>query len=187
MTAFELFFGLTSVILGLALAQLANSLQHLLRAGRKVKWSPEPVLLSTLILLILVSVWADQWQSRTATSFTVGECLLQVVKLLALFIAASAVLPDPRPNEPIDLRLHYFESRAICFGALISGLILFSAYRYLYGNQAISVASVGADLLLPALYASMILIRWRPWHLLVLSVVVVLFSYQIVSIEIGGR
>ena len=115
MTPFELFFGLTSVILGLALAQLANSLQMLLRAGRRVDWSPEPILLSILVLLIIVSVWAGEWQSRAVASFTVGQCLMQVLKLLALFIAASAVLPEPKEGERIDLREHYLNSRAITF------------------------------------------------------------------------
>ena len=186
MTPFELFFGLTSVILGLALAQLANSLQMLLRTGRRVDWSPEPILLSILILLIIVSVWAGEWQSRAVASFTVGQCLMQVLKLLALFIAASAVLPEPKEGERIDLREHYLNSRAITYGALIVGLILFSAYRYLFGGARLTLPGLAENLVLPAFYASLILVRWRPWHLLILSAVLILFSVQIVSVEIGG-
>ena len=37
-------------------------------------------------------------------------------------------------KERIDLREHYLNSRAITYGALIVGLILFSAYRYLFGG-----------------------------------------------------
>ena len=186
MTAFELFFGLTSVILGLALAQLANSLQLLLRAGRRVSWATEPVLQSVLILLIIVSVWAGQWWERDSTTFSVGQCLLQVVKLLALFVAAAAALPETFGDSKVDLRRHYYESRAVTYGALIAGLILFGIYRYAFGGAVPSAASIMEDAALPAIYAVLIFIRWRPMHLIVLSLVVAMFAMQIAGVRFGG-
>ena len=78
MTPFELFFGLTTVILGLALTHVANSFQLLLRAGKRVRWAIEPLLQATLIVMIVVFVWADQWDNRNQAAFTVGQSLLQV-------------------------------------------------------------------------------------------------------------
>ncbi len=186
MTAFELFFGLTSIILGLALAQLANSLQLLLRAGRRVTWAVEPVLQSVLILLIIVSVWAGQWWERETTTFSVGQCLLQVVKLLALFVAASAALPETNGNSKIGLRRHYYASRAVTFGALVAGLILFSIYRHAFGETVVTAASLAEEAALPAIYAVLIFIRWRPMHLVVLSLVVAMFLMQIAGVRFGG-
>ena len=186
MTAFELFFGLTSVILGLALAQLANSLQLLLRAGRRVSWSIEPVLQSVLILLIIVSVWASQWWERDSQTFSVGQCLLQVVKLLALFVAASAALPETDGDRKIDLRRHYYGSRSVTYGALIAGLILFSIYGYAFGRATITLASAAEDLAFPAVYAVLVFMRWRPLHVIVLSLVTSLFGMQIAGLSFGG-
>lgn len=64
MTPFEIFFGLSSVILGLALTEIASSIAKLLRAGRNVRWAPEPILQTILITMIVVSVWADQWWAQ---------------------------------------------------------------------------------------------------------------------------
>lgn len=185
MTAFELFFGLSSVILGLALTQLANSLQLLLRAGRRAQWSPEPVLQAVLILLIVVSVWADQWNARNLDDFTVGQCLLQVVKLLALFLAAAAVLPETHGQSTIDLKQHYYDARPVTYGALVVGLILFLAYAVLFGGAKPSFAAVAEWVLLPALYALLIFVRWRPLHLVALALVVGLFASQILGIRFG--
>ncbi|WP_118857076.1 hypothetical protein [Sphingomonas mesophila] len=185
MTAFELFFGLSSVILGLALAQIANSLQLLLRAGRRVKWAPEPVLQAVLILLIVVSVWTDQWNERDVAAFTVGQCLLQVVKLLALFIASAAVLPETHGDGAVDLKQHYFDARPVTWGALVTGLILFLAYAMLFGGAKFSLASFAEWAFLPALYTLLIFVRWRPLHLGALIFVVVVFSIQILGIRFG--
>ncbi|HET9354852.1 MAG TPA: hypothetical protein VFO42_01660 [Sphingomicrobium sp.] len=185
MTAFELFFGLTSVILGLALAQLANSLQLLLRAGRRVSWAVEPVLQSVLILLIIVSVWAGQWFVRSTAEFSVGQVLLQVVKLLALFVAASAALPEIDGQAKVDLKRHYYEARPVTWGALVAGLILFAAYAFAFGGAPLSLAAVAEQMLLPAVYATLIFVRWRPLHLVVLTLVVAMFSFEIFGVRIG--
>src|SRR5262245_33477431 len=132
MTPFELFFGLTSVILALALTHLANSLQLLLRAGRRVRWAIEPILQAILIIMIVVFVWVDQWHDRNEASFTVLQSLLQVLKLLAVYVVAAAILPEPKEGETVDLNEHYMASRYVTYGALLVGLLLFTAYTRLF-------------------------------------------------------
>jgi hypothetical protein len=58
MSLFEFTFALSAVILGLALTQVAASLHKLLLAGRQVRWAAEPVLLTLIVVLVIVSVWA---------------------------------------------------------------------------------------------------------------------------------
>ena len=54
MTIFELTFGLTSLILGLALTHMASALYKLAQAGGRVRWAPEPLLQATIVLLVIV-------------------------------------------------------------------------------------------------------------------------------------
>ncbi|HYJ53163.1 MAG TPA: hypothetical protein VEW04_08315 [Allosphingosinicella sp.] len=187
MTPFELFFGLTSVILALALTHLANSFQLLLRRGRAVHWAIEPVLQAVLIFMILVFVWVDQWHDRNVPTITVAQSLLQVLKLLAVYVVAAAVLPEPTADEGIDLQEHYMRSRYVTYGALLVGLFLFIAYRYLfYPPEHVPINDspvIGLVLLLT--YVSLMIVRWRPWHIAGLTLVCLLYAIQIAPVAIG--
>ena len=57
MSLFDFTFSLSAVILGLALTHIASTTHKLLLAGRRVRWAPEPMLLSFIVLLVIVSVW----------------------------------------------------------------------------------------------------------------------------------
>lgn len=187
MTPFELLFGLTSVILALALTHLANSFQLLLRRGRKVRWAVEPMLQTVLIFMILVFVWVDQWHDRNVPVITVAQSILQVLKLLAVYVVAAAVLPEPAGEEPIDLREHYMSSRYVTYGALLIGLVLFIAYRVLFyppGHVPINNSPV-IGLGLMATYVSLMIVRWRPFHIAALALVCILYAVQIVPVAIG--
>lgn len=188
MTPFELFFGLTSVILALALTHLANSFQLLLRAGPRVRWAIEPILQAALVVMILVFVWVDQWHDRGIASVTVPQSMLQVLKLLAVYVVAAAVLPEPAADDPVDLREHYMASRRVTYGGLIAGLLLFTAYRLLFyppGHIPINNSPLlGLGLLLT--YVTLLIFRWRPWHIAALLLVCLVYAVQIAPVAIGG-
>ena len=187
MTPFELFFGLTSVILALALTHLANSVQLLLRRGRKVKWAIEPMLQTVLIFMILVFVWVDQWHDRNVPVITVAQSFLQVLKLLAVYVVAAAVLPEAGDREEIDLYQHYMDSRRVTYGALLAGLFLFIAYRYLfYPPEHVPINdSPLIGLFLLTTYIALMIIRWRPLHIAGLTLVCLLYAVQIAPVAIG--
>jgi hypothetical protein len=188
MTAFELFFGLTSIILGLALTHLANSFQFLLRRGREVRWAVEPMLQAVLILMIVVFVWADQWENRNAAAFSIGQSLLQILKLLAVYVAAASVLPEPNESANADLHAYYLASHRVTYGALIAGLLLFVAYRYLFLPPSHvplfnSIFQVGSIL---ALYVALMIVRRRFFHIGALIVLCLAYAVQIIPRTIGG-
>lgn len=188
MTPFELFFGLTSVILALALTHLANNLQLLLRAGRRVRWAIEPMLQLALVIMILVFVWVDQWHDRNVALVTVPQSILQVLKLLAVYVVAAAVLPEPRAEGSVDLRDHYMLSRKVTYGALIAGLLLFTVYRFLFypaGHVPIN-NSLFLGLGLLAAYIALMIIRWRPFHIVALALVCLAYAVQIAPVAIGA-
>ena len=186
MTPFELFFGLTTVILGLALTHVANSFQLLLRAGKRVRWAIEPLLQATLIVMIVVFVWADQWDNRNQAAFTVGQSLLQVAKLLAVYVAAAAVLPEP--DEQPDLRMHYMASRRVTYGALFAAFILFVTYRFVFlpPDHVPLFNSAPAALGIVLLYVSLMFVRWRAYHLAALVLLSVAYGMASLPRTIGG-
>lgn len=126
MTLFDFTFGLSAVILGLALTQMASSLHRLALAGRRVRWAPEPLLLASLVFLVIVSVWLYQWPERLRTDTTIGLVLLNVLKLMFPYMAAAFVLPEqPAEAGEIDLYAHYDRTRPFTYGAMIAGMLLF--------------------------------------------------------------
>lgn len=186
MTPFEIFFGLSSVILGLALTEIASSISKLLRAGRQVRWAPEPVLQTVLIILIVVFVWADQWWSHSAASFTVGQALFQVTKLLAVYVAAASVLGEREGKMSVDLREHYYALRGVTYGALVTGLILFTIYSAIYFPRPdrVSIAYIAGSAAVPLAYVVAAFVRSRIYHLVMLVAVIALFGSRIVGIAI---
>lgn len=186
MTLFELLFGLSAVVLGLALTHIAASLQRLLHAGRRVRWAAEPMLLTALLLLVIVTMWINQWSTRDVASITMFQALLQVLKLLAIYFAAASVLPEAvGSNGRIDLFEHYDRTRWLSYGALIAGLILILIYSVVEMHSFPD--TVGAALmwlLLPAIYLTLILVRWRPYNVAALIFALLFYGRQAWSIEL---
>jgi hypothetical protein len=193
MTLFELVFGLSAVILGLALTQVATNFHRLVLAGRRVRWAPEPLLLCAIIFLIIISVWLTQWGTRSETHTTIGMVLLQVLKILMPYLAAAFVLPDRVAEEgPIDLYRHYDHTRAFTYGFLIAGLLLFFAHAMILRAGDPSPAPLSwTDMLLDgpwiyiAVYTALIFIRVRWFNVAVLTAVLVFYAWQIIPLPLG--
>jgi hypothetical protein len=187
---FEFTFGLSAVILGLALTHLAGCLHRLAMAGRRVKWAAEPVLLSGIIFLVIVSVWLFQWPDRISTHTTIGLMLLQVAKLLLPYLAAAFVLPENVPEEgEVDLFAHYGRTRAFTFGALIAGLLLF----WVAAAIKRSVVAGGVDLagelsrapwLFVSAYLTLIFVRARWLNILLLTAGLLYYGWGIIGVPL---
>jgi len=135
--AFEFALGLFSVLIGLAIADVATSFHRLMRARPGVRWDPLALLTALFALAITVGMWFDLWGIRHATSvrhFFLYVAL--VTSFFLLFLIAAASLPD-EVSEGVDLREFYagnrryfwtlvalFEITYVAFGAyFISGVM----------------------------------------------------------------
>jgi len=185
MTLFEIVFGLTAVILGLALAMLASNLHRLMMAGRRVRWAPEPLLLCAIVFLVIIVVWLGQWGLRGITQITMGEVILKVLKMLSPFMAAAFVLPDQIAEKgEVDLYRHYDRTRVFAFSALILGLMLFwldtliqeQAPPFGTSKPWTFTLQIAPYIFLPA-YALLIFVRMRWVNVLVLLGVLVTFGW----------
>lgn len=186
MTLSELSFALTSVILGIALTNIAASLHRLFLAGRRVRWAPEPLLLTILVTLIIVQVWTDQWYIHDLKALYVGVAFLDVLRMMTLYFAAASALPEPDllGEEPVDLTRYYYDTRRLSYGALIVGLWLFGAVFAIFRTPSL-LAALQQFVLVPGIYALLILIRRRWFHLLVL--VATLGAYGVPTLLITLR
>lgn len=187
MTVFEIVFGLVAVILGLALTQMAGNLHRLALAGRRVRWAPEPLLLAAMIVLVISNVWLDQWREHDLRTITTGLLLLQVLKMMAIYFAAASALPEfERGDERIDLVDYYYRTRGLSYGALIVGLCLFYTYGWIAYPRPFTLSGLAGFLLFPGLYATLIVLRWRAYHIVLMAAGVAFFGSQIFFQRIGS-
>lgn len=196
MSLFEFTFGLSAVILGLALAQMANSLHRLALAGRRVRWAPEPLLLAGIIFLVIVSVWLFQWQNRNMTEVTIGLILLQVGKLMFPYLGAAFVFPEQVPETgELDLRAYYERTRVFTYGALIIGLLLFWADETLRWWLGLIPGAApfdwmrvlgNAPVIFGSAYLLLILVRNRWLHIVVLTAGLLFYGWQIMGMRLQG-
>jgi hypothetical protein len=145
MSQLEYLIALVSIIVGLALADLAGSFRELVRPRRTVRWHWLPLTWAGIVLLILVQVW---WTSFGVLQEAVfGEAvafLPYLMVFLVLYLACAFALPDPEcrpecapelqstgdrsalPEDALDMKAFYFSAthRRWFFGALIVLLVL---------------------------------------------------------------
>jgi hypothetical protein len=107
-----------SIVVGLALADVAHSLHRLLRAGPRVRWD---VLAPMAALLVTASVVNTWWTANLvfAKALTFAGFLPNLASLLTLFLLASATLPDEVPEAGLDLRAYYLGARTYFWGLFI--------------------------------------------------------------------
>jgi hypothetical protein len=151
MRAFEYALGLFSVLIGLAIADIATSFHRLVRSRVAVTWDPLALLAALYALLIAVGMWFDLWGVRNvAAARHFFFYLIMVAFLFMVFLIAAASLPDD-PESGRDLRAfyarnrHYFWSLIALFqlgylllGIYFAGGILSRApqyYRFAFAAQ----------------------------------------------------
>lgn len=153
-----------------------------------MSWSPEPILLTTIVLLVIIAVWLFSWNSRNETSESVAGTVLQVLKLMALYIAAASCLPEPAHAEArIDTHDYYDRTRRLSFGALIISYFLFQLsdfYRSGWPDQ-ITLHNLRVYLMYPALYALLIVVRARWLNILVLSFALAFYAWSVLGLSVG--
>jgi hypothetical protein len=117
--AFEYALGLFAVLIGLAIADVANSLHRLLRSPAPVRWDPLALLAALYAVCMAVGMWFDLWGVRNfAATRHFFFYLSLVAEFFVLFLLAAASLPD-EAAEGRDLRAHYERNRRY-FWALVA-------------------------------------------------------------------
>lgn len=176
MDRFEYAVGLISLIVGLALADIAVSLHRLIKRRGSVRWSAFSIIAVIVVSFQCVGMWYDIWSlRRIADQFSIFFYITLLLELFLLFLGASAVLPDER-EDGWDL-VAYHETQRHYLWTIMS--LFFAAYgsHWLYfviiSDRAEQILSDGWEAALPLL-CSLVLIRARRAWLKVLTVAALL-------------
>jgi hypothetical protein len=180
MHAFEYLVGLVSILIGLALADIALSTHRLLRSDGPVRWHWHPIAAAVLIVLLVLDLWWGLRQlERTGVTMTVGLFLPLLAALFVFFLLAAAALPDKVSPGGTDL-LAYYADNSRYFWRLFAIYILLTSAHVL----AVSLAAPSwspdtphrlAQNLIPnvavaGLVASLSISRRGWWHSVVICV-----------------
>ena len=174
MSPVEYLLGFISIIVGIAVADIAHSLHRLLRAGKRVRWHWFPLAASFLLILLILEIWWGlAYFERVQARVTVGMFLPWVLELILLYLVASAALPDEVPDAGIDLKSYYFDGRRYFWILLALLLLAFVIHRV--GNMWLSAGveslprvlrAVLPNLVLVGLAISLAYVRKTWWHTL---------------------
>ena len=111
MSPFDYAFGLISILVGLALADVAGSLHKLLRQGRAVKWDGRVILSVAFVIILITGMWFSVWSIRTVNIVLWFPFYLTLfLEFMVLFLVCAACLPDDA-EESCDLGRFYENNR----------------------------------------------------------------------------
>jgi hypothetical protein len=149
MSQIEYLIPLVSIIVGLGLADLIQSVRELVRPNRAVRWHWLPVLWSVTVFLLVLQIWWTSFGVLQEAAF--GRVLVflpYLLMFLALYLACAFALPDsdwtpgttpespaqksgtsPASTSALDLEVFYFSAshRRWFFGTLIAIIVLFES------------------------------------------------------------
>lgn len=117
-TLFSYLAAFITIVVAIALGDLAMSLHRLLRARRRVRWGALPLLAALFVLLSLLTLFFELWTLTRLEAISYFALAWMLVPPVLTFLAASAVLPDEVPSEGLDLDAFYFGERRYIWGVL---------------------------------------------------------------------
>jgi hypothetical protein len=167
MTSFEYALGLFSVLMALALGDIAMNVHKLIRHCRTVRWDARVVLSTLLVIVVIVRMWFALWSIREVGMVLVFPFYLSLfLELMILFLLGASCLPD-EPLASCDLGSFYERNQRSLW-------IIFSTFQtsfflhWLYFGGLERAAWVWLAVLTPlALYLMLAFVRARWLHLTV--------------------
>jgi len=129
-TAFEYAMGLFSVLIGLAVVDVATSFHRLARVRRAITWDPLTLIVALYTLCMAVYMWFDLWGVRHFSAARQFPTYLSLVALFfVLYLAAAASLPD-EANETTSLRAYYEGNRRYFWTLVTLFQALYTAFGF---------------------------------------------------------
>lgn len=190
MSVAEYIASFISIMIGLALADLATSLQRLLRGGRRVRWDLLTPLAAILVTAFVINVWWTMFATlNQARSISVASFIPDLISLLLLFCLASSALPD-EVGERLDLADYYRDNRRRFWGlfALYTGWVtlVIGARSQLTGDPpGRFLSAILPNLVLAGLMLVLVATPRRWIHLLVIAILLVTTGLAWLPQELG--
>lgn len=134
MTSFEFAFSLFGLVLGLSVAEVMGGFARVLRARRTIRLGWLTPLLGILLMVDLVTFWANAWDMRDVIPPSFAALLYGTTIAAVYFLSSALVFPNPLSDWP-DLDAYFLRHKGqVMAGVLIANLMVLSARVLLYGN-----------------------------------------------------
>jgi hypothetical protein len=124
MTAFELVFGLITIITSLALTHLLEGFVNLVRNPARVKFSATHALWAWTGFASAVGNWASFWEMRTLKSWPAWAVLLIVATMLMQYVFCALVTPEVTAEGQIDLVAFHQRDHRLYISAAVALFVL---------------------------------------------------------------
>ena len=188
MSAFELVFGLMSIITSLALTHLLAGFVGLLRGTERVRFSALHALWAWSAFASTIGNWASYWGLRTLTSWPAWTVLLTVATTICQYVFCALVTPETPAEGEIDLlafhqREHrrYILASVALFGLSMAFALAFGGAKYYAAWRRDSVFSILGVAL--GLLAFFVRARWAQ-IVAAVTIAVLLTYYMIVTCNV---
>lgn len=106
---------LLSIIIGLAIAEILQGYGRLLLSRTQVKLYAPPLIWSVMMLLMATQFWWASFGLRKLENWNFAAFCAVLLQTVMMYMGTSVVLPKGPPDEPIDLRDHYYREVAPFF------------------------------------------------------------------------
>jgi hypothetical protein len=116
-----------TIIIAIALGDLAMSFHRLMRARRRVTWHPIPLLAALWVLLTLLTSFFSIFDLTRVDHISYYVLIWKMAPLFLYFLAACAVLPDEVPATGVDLLESYLADRRYLYSLLLAASVLDNA------------------------------------------------------------
>lgn len=115
---------LLSIIIGLAVTEILQSLRRRMISHVEVKmYWPTKLWIGTL-LLVCTQTWWAMFGLRERHEWEFGQFMILLGQSILLYLLCGIVLPEITGTEPIDVRAHYFRQRPRFFALLIATTVV---------------------------------------------------------------
>ena len=210
MSQLEYLIALVSIIVGLGLTDLAQSLRELVRPSRSVRWHWLPLAWAGITFTVVLQIWWSSFRALQDPMFSRAVAFFPVLLgFLVLYLICAFALPDPEweqrrrrrsertpsgphtPNDAsLDLEAFYFSSahRRWFFGAFIGLLVLgqvFNGATWIAADPAVRTArlvqNIGMNLGTAALLGGLIATDRRWVHVAITLLIAGATTYTLVA------
>ena len=175
MDAFSYLSVLISIILGLGIQQVLQGYRALILSRRRVRFYAPPLIWSALILFMIAQHWWASFGLVDHQNWSFATFATILIQTALIYMMAAIVLPDIPPDQPIDLRDHYFREAPAFFGIGVAA-ILWSVFReYMLEGRLLEPVNLAFHIVFVTMAATAALVRRPRLHEAFTGLMVVLF------------
>ena len=178
MSPVEWALGIVSILMSLALGDVAISFHKVMRHQRAIQWDGRVIVAAALVILTIMRMWFEVWNIRHVSGVLSFPFYVSMfVEFMILFLLAAACLPDEEVSgmsmsDFYEDNRRYFWLLFALFQAFFTGhWVYFSGGRY---ELVESVAVLGPL----ALYVMLAFVRLKPLDYLVPGGLIVYYFFN---------